>query len=88
MFFCRLLLTIFKINFSKTLRVSNGLDPDQDQCSVSPDLGPNCLQILQRSSLVGRVNIIRRLLPTPKTLSKSSPVQLFSFSKTEKVHVW
>ena len=23
--------------------MSNGLDPDQDQHSVSPDLGPNCL---------------------------------------------
>ena len=27
-----------------TIRVSNGLDPDQDQNSVSPDLGPNCVQ--------------------------------------------
>ena len=24
----------------------NGLDPDQDQCSVGPSLGPNCLQLL------------------------------------------
>ena len=24
----------------------NGLDPDQDQHSVSPDLGPNCFQML------------------------------------------
>ena len=24
--------------------MSNGLDPDQDQCSVCPDLDPNCLQ--------------------------------------------
>ena len=22
--------------------MSNGLDPDQDRCSVSSDLGPNC----------------------------------------------
>ena len=29
-----------------TIRVSNGLDPDQDQHSVGPDLGPNCLQRL------------------------------------------
>ena len=24
--------------------MSNNLDPDQDQHSVEPDLGPNCLQ--------------------------------------------
>ena len=27
-------------SFRNTFRVPNGLDPDQDQCSVSPDLGP------------------------------------------------
>ena len=32
--------------FRITVRVSNGLDPDQDICSVGPDLGPNCLQTL------------------------------------------
>ena len=32
--------------FRNTTRVSNGLDPDQDQCYDSPDLGPNCLQRL------------------------------------------
>ena len=26
--------------------MSNGLDPDQDQHSVGPDLSPNCLQRL------------------------------------------
>ena len=41
----------FKINFSKqsfrnTIKVSNSLDVDQDPLSVSPDLGPNCLQRL------------------------------------------
>ena len=45
---CRL-LTFVKFAFSKnsfrnTIRVSNGLDPDQDRHSVGPDLGPNCLQ--------------------------------------------
>ena len=34
-FWCRLA--------SPTNRVSNGLDPDQVQHSVGPDLGPNCL---------------------------------------------
>ena len=26
--------------------MSDSLDPDQDRCSVGPDLGPNCLQKL------------------------------------------
>ena len=32
--------------FRITIRVSNGLDPDQDPRSVGPDLGLNCLQRL------------------------------------------
>ena len=28
------------------IRVSNSLDPDQNQHNVGPDLDPNCLQIL------------------------------------------
>ena len=48
---CCLLTFFFEINlFNKssrnTIRVSNSLDPDQDQCFVSPDLGTNCLQRL------------------------------------------
>ena len=35
-----------KISFLNTFKVSNGLDPDQNQRFVSPDLGPNCLQKL------------------------------------------
>ena len=47
--FCSELLIFFKINFFQkkirnTIRVSNGLGPDQDQRSVVPDLGPNCFQ--------------------------------------------
>ena len=43
--------TFFKVNFFKkslrnTIRLSNGLDPDLDQHSVSSDLGQNCLQRL------------------------------------------
>ena len=30
----------------KTIRESNRLNPDQDQHSVGPSLGPNCLQRL------------------------------------------
>ena len=33
-------------SFRNTIRVSNGLDPDQDRQNVGPDLGPNCLQRL------------------------------------------
>ena len=29
-----------------TIRVSNGLNQDQDRQNVDPDLGPNCLQRL------------------------------------------
>ena len=41
----------FKINILKnsyriTIRVADGLDPDQDQHSVGPDRVPNCLQRL------------------------------------------
>ena len=35
-----------KNSFTNTIRVSNGLDPDQDQQYVGPDPGPNCLQRL------------------------------------------
>ena len=55
--FCRLLTFFFKINFfqkkiSNTTRVSTDLDPDQDQHSVGPDLGPNCLQKLSANDKV------------------------------------
>ena len=48
--FCYCLLTFFfsskltfsKASFRKTTKVSNFLDPDQDQHSVGPDLSPNC----------------------------------------------
>ena len=32
--------------FRNTIRVSNGLDPDQDRHFVGPERGPNCLQSL------------------------------------------
>ena len=38
-------INIFKKNSSSNnIRLSNGLDPDQERRSVGPDLGPNCLQ--------------------------------------------
>ena len=41
-----------KSSFSNAIRVSNGLDPDQDRRFVSPDLGPNCLQRLSADAKV------------------------------------
>ena len=42
-----------KKTFRNTIRVSKGLDPDPDRCSVSPDLGPNCLQRLSTDNKSG-----------------------------------
>ena len=53
--FCHIFIAFFftfiKINFFKKslrniIRVSNSLDLDLDPNSVSPDMGPNCLQRL------------------------------------------
>ena len=49
--FCCLLLSFFRIKFLKksyrnSINMSNCLDADQNECSVSPNLGPNCLQKL------------------------------------------
>ena len=45
---CWLLIKInfFKKSFSNTIRVSNGLYPDQNRRSVGTELGPNYLQML------------------------------------------
>ena len=51
------LLIFFKINLSEIPSVSNRFDPDQPQCFVRLDLGPNCLQRLSADntgSLAGR----------------------------------
>ena len=39
-------LTFSKNYFRSTIRVSNGLDPDQDRHYFCPDLDPSCLQRL------------------------------------------
>ena len=48
--FCHLLIFLkiifYKKSLRNTIRVSNGLNPDQDWHSVSSDLGPNHLQRL------------------------------------------
>ena len=40
--FFQIKVTFSKISFGSTIRVSNGLDPDQDRFSVSPNMGPKC----------------------------------------------
>ena len=63
------LLTLAKLAFSKKsfrnkIRVSNGLVPDQDQRSVGPDLGPNCLQRLSAddkvAASIGKSSVTRK----------------------------
>ena len=41
-------------NISRTRRVTNSLDPDQERLYVSPDLGPNCLQRLSVDENIAR----------------------------------
>ena len=51
-------MTFFKIiffkkkSFGNTIRVSDGLDPDQAGQNVRPDLGLNCLQRLSTDDKV------------------------------------
>ena len=67
--FCGRLLFFFSNSsfsnnsFRNPLKVSNGLDPDQDRRFVGSDLGPNCLQRLsaaygsrQSVKMVARAN--------------------------------
>ena len=56
----------FKINFfikfiQKTSSECHGLDPDKDQPSVGPDLGPKCLQRL--SAEQGKSSMCSHQLP-------------------------
>ena len=73
--FCCRLLNFFKNNilnnsFRNTVRVSNGLDPDQDRHFVRSDLGPNCLQRLSAEDMVllwsadfFKINFFSKILP-------------------------
>ena len=51
-FNCRLLtfskFTFSKNSFGNNIRVSNGLNPDQDQQNVGPDLDANCWPLISR----------------------------------------
>ena len=52
------------------ITVSNGLDPDQDQHSVDPDLGPNCLQRLiadKKLQLARKELMLYRLLTSSQS---------------------
>ena len=42
-----------KKHFENTIRVSNGLDPDQARRFVGPDLGPNICKIYQQTAVLG-----------------------------------
>ena len=44
------IINFIKKIFQKTIKVSNSLDPDQDQQNVGPDLSPNCLQRLSEDN--------------------------------------
>ena len=49
----------FKINFIEksfrnAIKESDSLDPDQARPQVGPDLGPNCLQSYQQTTLLGK----------------------------------
>ena len=51
------LLSFFQgIHVQGIIRVTNGLDPDQDQHFVEPDLGSNCLQRLSADG-IGRQRV-------------------------------
>ena len=70
-----LLLIIFqnqlfsKHSFRNTIRVSNGLDPDQGRRFVGPCLGPNCLQRLSADDTSGqRVNAMAHFIDTKSIL--------------------
>ena len=47
-------LFFFKNSFRNTTKGSNGLDPDQDQCFVIPDLGP-----ISRQQVTARKRIVK-----------------------------
>ena len=57
-------LTFSQNSFRNTIRVSNGLDPDQDQHGVGPDLSLNSLQ---------------RLSPDDKVATSKHRVMVFVF---------
>ena len=54
---CLLLLLFFflKKSFGNISRVPSSLDPDHAPCFIGPDLGPNCLQRYQQTTLVSKV---------------------------------
>ena len=51
------------------IRVSNGLDPNQDRRSVGPDLGPNCFKSYQVAASIETVKVQTRVhVPRDKML--------------------
>ena len=68
-FYCHLqtffIIHFFKQSFQNTIRVSSSLDPDHDQHSVCPDLGPNCLHRLSADDKSCRFNIAVTIFSSP-----------------------
>ena len=63
----------FKKLFQNTIRVSNSLDPDQDQHSIGPDLGSSCLQrlISNRQRLMRKLNFSKNSFKNTIRVSNS-----------------
>ena len=61
-------ITFLKKSFRKTVRVSNGLDPDQDRRSVGLFLDPNCLQKLSVDDKSRRYQGKSLAYPTSKVI--------------------
>ena len=71
--------TFSKIVYRNTIRMSNSSDPNKDQRSVSPDLGPNCLQRVLYSS---------RKVATSKERVNSQCSLKQTDQKLIREHVW
>ena len=77
-----------KNHFRNTIRVSKGLEPDQDRLSVGPDLDPNCLQRLPTDPCKEKVRQVyfiisegvQHVLPHRNTcVSRTNDIRLISF---------
>ena len=73
---CFLKSTFSKNSFKNTIRVSNSLDPDQARHYVRPDLGPNCLQRLQQTTLVVKELTLKAMLSMFILHTLTSPICL------------
>ena len=64
--------------------MSNGLDPDQDQHLVSPDLGPNCLQRLSADKEIKWPLARRQFIPVgPLAVGSKEGITVLSETLSE-----